>query len=107
MIIPLNHGNTHWTAAAINFRRKRIESYDSLGMYQRAIFKPLRDYLQAEHMDKKKKPFDFSGWVDFAPDVCDSDMVVRFNTDIEDYRVYRLRKTGTIVVCSPCNIWKV
>ena len=32
ILIPINHNNSHWTAAAINFRRKRIESYDSMGM---------------------------------------------------------------------------
>lgn len=31
VLIPINHENKHWTAAAINFRRKRIEAYDSLG----------------------------------------------------------------------------
>jgi hypothetical protein len=29
----------------------------------------LRNYLQEEHMDKKKKPFDFSGWVDHYDEV--------------------------------------
>lgn len=38
VLIPINHNNTHWTAAAINFRRKRIESYDSMGMPRRAVF---------------------------------------------------------------------
>lgn len=32
ILVPVNHGNAHWTAAAVNFRRKRIESYDSMGM---------------------------------------------------------------------------
>jgi hypothetical protein len=33
VLIPVNHNNMHWTAAAINFRKKRIESYDSMHMY--------------------------------------------------------------------------
>lgn len=29
----------------------------------------LREYLDAEHRNKKKAPFDFSNWQDYAPDV--------------------------------------
>lgn len=39
ILIPVNHNNAHWTAAAINFRRKRIESYDSMGMERGQVFK--------------------------------------------------------------------
>jgi len=39
VLIPVNHNNAHWTAAIINFRRKRIESYDSMGMDRREVFK--------------------------------------------------------------------
>lgn len=31
IMIVVNHYNEHWTAAIINFRKKRIESYDSVG----------------------------------------------------------------------------
>lgn len=30
VILPVNHNNSHWTAACINFRKKRFESYDSM-----------------------------------------------------------------------------
>ncbi|KAJ3551215.1 hypothetical protein NM688_g4829 [Phlebia brevispora] len=63
VLIPINHNNAHWTGAAINFRRKRIESYDSMGMERGHL---LRKYLDAEHRDKKKKPFDFTGWEDYT-----------------------------------------
>ena len=33
ILIPVNHANSHWTAASINFRQKRLESYDSLFIY--------------------------------------------------------------------------
>ncbi|OCH96573.1 cysteine proteinase [Obba rivulosa] len=66
VLIPVNHNNAHWTAAAINFRRKRIESYDSMGMERDQVFKQLRSYLDAEHRNKKKKPFDFTGWEDYT-----------------------------------------
>ncbi|EIW86535.1 cysteine proteinase [Coniophora puteana RWD-64-598 SS2] len=68
VLIPINHSNMHWTAAAINFREKRIESYDSMGHYQKSVFKPLRDYLNREHQNKKNAPFDFTGWVDYVPE---------------------------------------
>ena len=65
ILIPINHSNAHWTAAAINFRKKRIESYDSMGMARSEVFKLLRQYLDDEHRNKKKKPFDFTGWEDY------------------------------------------
>ncbi|KAH9937461.1 uncharacterized protein B0H18DRAFT_198884 [Fomitopsis serialis] len=68
VLVPVNHRNVHWTAAAINFRRKRIESYDSMGMPREEVFKLLRGYLDAEHRNKKKKPFDFTGWKDYVLD---------------------------------------
>ncbi|KAF8640350.1 hypothetical protein AX17_000021 [Amanita inopinata Kibby_2008] len=67
-LIPVNHNNAHWTCASINFRRKRIESYDSMGMAKDEVFKHLRSYVDAEHRNKKKQPFDFSGWENYAPD---------------------------------------
>ncbi|KZP32212.1 cysteine proteinase [Athelia psychrophila] len=65
ILIPVNHNNAHWTAAAINFRKKRIESYDSMNMDRQSVFKRLRGYLDAEHRNKKKLPFDFTGWQDY------------------------------------------
>ena len=32
VIMAINHGNAHWTSAAIDFRRKRIISFDSMGI---------------------------------------------------------------------------
>ncbi|THH02506.1 hypothetical protein EW026_g384 [Hermanssonia centrifuga] len=66
ILIPINHNNAHWTGAAINFRHKRIESYDSMNMDRSQVFKYLRSYLDAEHRNKKKKPFDFTGWQDYT-----------------------------------------
>jgi len=39
VLIPVNHGNAHWTAAAINFRNKRFESYDSMDMAKEKVFR--------------------------------------------------------------------
>ncbi|KAK1232586.1 hypothetical protein PQX77_004254 [Marasmius sp. AFHP31] len=66
ILIPVNHNNMHWTGAAINFRKKRIESYDSMNMERGRVFKMLRAYLDAEHKNKKKTPFDFSEWNDYT-----------------------------------------
>lgn len=30
------------------------------------VMKLLRQYIDAEHRNKKKKPFDFTGWVDYT-----------------------------------------
>ncbi|KAF8917809.1 cysteine proteinase [Mucidula mucida] len=66
VLIPVNHNNVHWTGAAINFRQKRVESYDSMNIYHKGVFKHLRMYIDAEHKNKKKAPFDFTGWVDYT-----------------------------------------
>jgi sentrin-specific protease 1 len=39
ILIPIIHDKTHWTGAAINFRRKRIESYDSMNLDRRQVSK--------------------------------------------------------------------
>ncbi|KAJ1911708.1 hypothetical protein IWQ60_010016 [Tieghemiomyces parasiticus] len=66
IVIPV-HLPGHWTCAVVNFRNRRIEYYDSmLGDNSRA-FQVIRDYLTAEHQDKKQTPFDLSGWTDWCP----------------------------------------
>jgi sentrin-specific protease 1 len=37
-----------------------------MGMRRDNVFKLLRLYLDAEHMNKKKKPFDFAGWENYS-----------------------------------------
>ncbi|WVN85972.1 uncharacterized protein L203_101130 [Cryptococcus depauperatus CBS 7841] len=67
LFFPINLGNLHWTCLAINFPRKRIEYYDSMGDYgnsRKTIFKNVREYLDKESRDKKGKPMDLIGWVD-------------------------------------------
>ena len=41
ILIPVNHNDSYWTTAAINFRRKRIELYNSTGMALSAVHKVL------------------------------------------------------------------
>ncbi|WWD22827.1 hypothetical protein CI109_107321 [Kwoniella shandongensis] len=67
LVFPINLGNMHWTACAINFENKRIEYYDSMGdgtRNRREVFRAVREYLDAEHREKKGQPFDFTGWED-------------------------------------------
>ncbi|KAI9595613.1 hypothetical protein BDF19DRAFT_58982 [Syncephalis fuscata] len=64
LIIPVHLG-VHWCCAIINFRKKRIEYYDSLFGSNRRCFTLLRDYLEQESLDKKKCSFDQSGWQDY------------------------------------------
>ncbi|KAI0695657.1 cysteine proteinase [Cytidiella melzeri] len=66
ILIPINHGNAHWSGAAINLRQKRIESYDSMTFERPFVYRALRGYLDAEHRNKKKTPFDFTGWEDYV-----------------------------------------
>ena len=50
VIFPINIGNAHWTAAAINFVKKRLEYYDSMGDFtdfNRRIFQVCPSYSKA------------------------------------------------------------
>ncbi|KZP00782.1 cysteine proteinase [Calocera viscosa TUFC12733] len=69
IIFPMNIGGMHWTTGCIDFRKKRIEWYNSLQGSAGNIFQELRKYLDLEHRDKRKKPFDFTGWTNYhCPD---------------------------------------
>uniref|UniRef100_A0A914XL89 Ubiquitin-like protease family profile domain-containing protein n=1 Tax=Plectus sambesii TaxID=2011161 RepID=A0A914XL89_9BILA len=61
LLVPVHLG-AHWCLATIDFRKKRIEYYDSMGGTNNKCLAALSDYLCAESLDKKKKPFDMSGW---------------------------------------------
>jgi hypothetical protein len=71
----------HWVGAVINFKRKRIEYFDSMGVGHGAEqvyevntqsvspdqdrytdFQNLREYIEAEHQDKKGSNYDMSDW---------------------------------------------
>ena len=66
IVLPVHLGS-HWCCAAINFKKKRIEYYDSLHGNNPTAFRLLRAYLEEESMDKLKKPFDLNGWTDYSP----------------------------------------
>lgn len=56
------HLGIHWTLAAIDLRVKEIRYYDSMGDDNQACLLHLRNYLEHEHLDKKKAAYDTSDW---------------------------------------------
>jgi len=66
IMVPIHcHGN-HWTLALINLKAKRFEYYDSLRGSADRVLEHLRQWLEDEHEDKKKAPYDTSGWTDIV-----------------------------------------
>lgn len=62
IIIPVHLGQ-HWTLATINMRQKEIVFYDSMSRSgHEDVMLLLWQYLDDEHKDKKKTPFDYTGW---------------------------------------------
>ncbi|KRT82589.1 Peptidase [Oryctes borbonicus] len=59
--IPI-HLKLHWCMAIIDFRKKRITYYDSMGSSNMECLRALMSYLKDEHLDKKKTEFDASDW---------------------------------------------
>lgn len=79
MLLPINLGNTHWVCAVVDFPRQRIEYYDSMsdGGRRNKVFavsdtcwsatltlQNIREYLRAEHQEKKGTALDLSDWTD-------------------------------------------
>jgi len=66
VVIPVHvHGN-HWTLALINFKERRFEYYDSLFGHPGRTLVNLRQYMHDESHDKRKLPFDDTGWSDLV-----------------------------------------
>lgn len=63
--MPVNLGQLHWVCAAINVAKKRFEFYDSMGRSSPTVCNTLREYVMAEHLDKKKTAIDLSDWEDY------------------------------------------
>lgn len=55
ILVPCNLGNSHWTCAAINMRKKRFEYYDSMAGRNRPLLSHLREYVKKEMVDKKRE----------------------------------------------------
>ncbi|XP_072042256.1 uncharacterized protein [Amphiura filiformis] len=59
--VPVHLG-MHWCMSIVDFRSKSITYYDSMGSHNRRCLEALRDYLRAEHQDKKGSPYEMNGW---------------------------------------------
>jgi len=63
MIVPV-HLKMHWACGFLDFRKKTIELYDSLGISETIFFKIMRNYIVAEAADKKVAGVDIDEWTD-------------------------------------------
>ncbi|KAH3692800.1 sentrin-specific protease 1-like [Dreissena polymorpha] len=61
IIVPVHLG-MHWCLAVINFKKKEIQYYDSMGGTNQKCLNLLKTYLCDESKEKKKKDFDLNGW---------------------------------------------
>ncbi|KAI7890022.1 uncharacterized protein EV154DRAFT_512686 [Mucor mucedo] len=61
IFIPINQ-SYHWTLGVIDMKRKAVIVYDSMGGNHDHSLELFMNYLQQEHLDKKKTPLDTSDW---------------------------------------------
>ncbi|KAK6165340.1 hypothetical protein SNE40_022286 [Patella caerulea] len=61
ILVPVHLG-VHWCLAIIDFRKKSIRYYDSMGGNNDTCLNVLKQYLIDECLDKKKQTFDLTGW---------------------------------------------
>lgn len=60
--VPVHVGGVHWCMSVIHMVDKTIRYYDSMGHPNQPVLQALAQYLKDESMDKRKIPFDSSGW---------------------------------------------
>ncbi|XP_017003786.2 sentrin-specific protease 1-like [Drosophila takahashii] len=60
--VPVHVNGVHWCMAIIHMRNQTIHYYDSMGQPNQAVLNALEAYLREESLDKRKKPFDTSGF---------------------------------------------
>ncbi|XP_050417974.1 sentrin-specific protease 1 isoform X2 [Patella vulgata] len=61
ILVPVHLG-VHWCLAIIDFIKKSIRYYDSMGGNNDTCLNALKQYLIDECLDKKKQKFDLTGW---------------------------------------------
>ncbi|KAF6121635.1 SUMO specific peptidase 1 [Phyllostomus discolor] len=61
LLVPIHLG-VHWCLAVVDFRKKSITYYDSMGGMNTEACRILLQYLKQESIDKKRKEFDTNGW---------------------------------------------
>ncbi|XP_078727002.1 sentrin-specific protease 1-like isoform X1 [Lampetra fluviatilis] len=64
-LVPI-HLDVHWCLAAINFKKKTLTYYDSMGNSNNEVCNILMQYLREESKDKKGQPFDITGWKTYS-----------------------------------------
>uniref|UniRef100_A0A8C2VY50 SUMO specific peptidase 1 n=2 Tax=Chinchilla lanigera TaxID=34839 RepID=A0A8C2VY50_CHILA len=65
LLVPIHLG-VHWCLAVVDFRKKNITYYDSMGGINNEACRILLQYLKQESVDKKRKEFDTNGWQLFS-----------------------------------------
>ncbi|XP_023579389.1 sentrin-specific protease 1 isoform X2 [Octodon degus] len=65
LLVPIHLG-VHWCLAVVDFRKKNITYYDSMGGLNNEACRVLLQYLKQESIDKKRKEFDTNGWQLFS-----------------------------------------
>uniref|UniRef100_A0A8C8YWX1 SUMO specific peptidase 1 n=1 Tax=Prolemur simus TaxID=1328070 RepID=A0A8C8YWX1_PROSS len=65
LLVPIHLG-VHWCLAVVDFRKKNIIYYDSMGGINNEACRILLQYLKQESIDKKRKEFDINGWQLFS-----------------------------------------
>ncbi|MPC27623.1 Sentrin-specific protease 1 [Portunus trituberculatus] len=61
LLIPI-HLDVHWCMATVDFRKRCISYYDSMLGDNPECLKLILEYLEAEHLDKKKTPYKTAAW---------------------------------------------
>ncbi|XP_058129218.1 sentrin-specific protease 1-like [Anopheles coustani] len=62
IVAPVHVNGIHWCMSIIDLRQKTIHYYDSMGSPNNAVLNALENYLREESLDKRKAPFDTSGF---------------------------------------------
>ncbi|XP_060793429.1 sentrin-specific protease 1 [Neoarius graeffei] len=62
ILVPVHLG-VHWCLSVVDFRKKTITYFDSMGGSNDEACRILLKYLKQESEDKKKQEFDASGWI--------------------------------------------
>lgn len=60
--VPI-HLTNHWSMLIIDFQKKLVNYYDSMGFKNQECLMLMRQYLENEHLDKKRCPVDLKDWV--------------------------------------------
>ncbi|XP_034551168.1 sentrin-specific protease 1 [Notolabrus celidotus] len=61
LLVPIHLG-VHWCLSVVDFRKKKVLYFDSMGGNNDEACRILFEYLQQESKDKKGKEMDTSGW---------------------------------------------